>query len=91
MTPARARERWLAGDFNGDGRTRSRSGAARVVSRLCLLFNIGGMASLRGLSLHPARRRLQWLHPDLNHNGKPDLVIGNFGLDPPNVNVVFHQ
>jgi hypothetical protein len=30
---------------------------------------------------------------DLNRDGKPDLVIGNFVLDfaPPNVNVVFHK
>jgi len=30
---------------------------------------------------------------DLNRDGKPDLVIGNFEFDfaPPNVNVVFHK
>jgi len=30
---------------------------------------------------------------DLNRDGKPDLVIGNFLLDfaPPNVDIVFHK
>jgi len=36
---------------------------------------------------------LAMIAADLKHNGKSDLVIGNFvfGSAPPNVNVMFHK
>jgi hypothetical protein len=79
------------GDFNGDGRTDLAVGLM-LSQQACLLFNNGNGEFTRSFFASGANV-VAMVASDLNRNGKPDLVIGNFVVDfaPPNVNVVFHK
>ena len=81
----------VAGDFNGDGRTDLAAGLL-LSQEVCILFNAGSGQFTRSFFASGALAAAL-TESDLNHTGKPDLVIGNFVFDfaPPNVNVVFHQ
>ena len=79
----------VVGDFNGDGRLDIAVGLLGS-EQLCILFNAGGGEFTRSFFASGASA-VAMTSSDINHNGKPDLVIGNFGLTHPNVNVVFHQ
>ena len=79
------------GDFNGDGRLDLAVGLM-LSQQACLFFNNGDGTFARSF-LASGAFAVAMTSSDLNHNGKPGLVIGNFVLDagPPNVDVVFHQ
>ena len=79
------------GDFNGDGRLDLAVGLMSS-QQACLLFNNGNGQFTRSF-LASGANTIVMTASDLNRNGKPDLVIGNFVLDfaPANVNVVFHK
>ena len=79
------------GDFNGDGKTDLAVGLLNS-QQACILFNSGNGEFTRTFFASGADV-VAMVTSDLNHNGKPDLVIGNFVLsyEPANVNVVFHQ
>lgn len=79
------------GDFNGDGKLDLAVGLM-LSQQVCILFNSGGGQFTRTFYASGASAILI-VDSDLNHNGKSDLVIGNFVLDyePPNIDVIFHQ
>ncbi len=81
----------VAGDFNGDGRIDLAVGLLGS-EQLCILFNAGGGEFTRSFSASGASA-VAMTSSDLNRDGKPDLVIGNFVFDfaSANVNVVFHK
>jgi FG-GAP-like repeat len=82
---------FVVGDFNGDGRVDLAIGSV-LSYQVCMFFNNGNGQFTRSFFASGA-----FLAPiiaaDLNHNGKLDLVIANYGyiFAPFNVNVVFHQ
>jgi hypothetical protein len=78
-------------DFNGDGRLDLAVGLT-LSQQACLLFNSGQGQFTRSFFASGASA-IAMTTADLNLDGKPDLVIGNFVRDyvPPNVDVVFHQ
>lgn len=78
-------------DFNGDGRLDLAVGLM-LSQQACLLFNSGGGQFTRSFFASGASA-VAMTSSDLNLDGKPDLVIGNFELnyEPPNVDVVFHN
>jgi hypothetical protein len=79
------------GDFNGDGKTDLAFGLLNS-QQACIMFN-GGNGEFTRAFFASGAAVVAMVTSDLNHNGKPDLVIGNFVLsyEPANVNVVFHQ
>jgi hypothetical protein len=81
----------VAGDFNTDGKTDLAVGLM-LSQQVCLLFNNGNGEFTRSFFASGASA-IVMTTADLNKDGRPDLVIGNFVLDfePPNVDVVFHQ
>jgi len=81
----------VVGDFNGDGRLDLAVGMLGS-EQLCILFNAGGGEFTRSFSASGASA-VAMTSSDINHNGKPDLVIGNTVViyAPPNVDVMFHQ
>ena len=79
------------GDFDGDGRPDLAVGLFPS-QQVCLLFNSGQGRFARSF-FGSGADTIDMIAVDLNHDGKPDLVIANFLLDfrPPNVNVAFHK
>lgn len=79
------------GDFDGDGRTDLAVGLM-LSQQACILFNTGNGEFKRSFFASGAFT-VAMTTSDLNRDGKPDLVIGNFVYDfaPPNVDVVFHK
>jgi FG-GAP-like repeat len=79
------------GDFDSDGRLDLAVGLMNS-QQACILFNTGNEQFTRSFFASGANA-VAILTSDLNRDGKPDLVIGNFVLSalPANVNVVFHQ
>jgi hypothetical protein len=78
-------------DFDGDGRLDLAVGLM-LSQQACLLFNSGQGQFTRSFFASGASA-IAITSSDLNLDGKPDLVIGNFVRDyaPPNIDVVFHQ
>jgi hypothetical protein len=78
-------------DFNGDGRLDLAVGLM-LSQQACLLFNSGQGQFARSFFASGASA-IPITSSDLNRDGKPDLIIGNFVRDyaPPNIDVVFHQ
>lgn len=79
------------GDFNGDGKLDLAVGLESG-HEVCLLFNSGNGQFTRSFFASGALA-IGVVTADLNHNGKTDLLIGNFVIvsTPPNVHVIFHQ
>jgi hypothetical protein len=79
------------GDFNGDGRLDLAIGFMWS-QQACLLFNNGNGQFTRSFFASGANA-IGMIASDLNRNGKPDLVIGNFvySSTPANVDVVYHK
>jgi adhesin/invasin len=79
------------GDFDGDGRLDLAVGLL-YSQQVCLLFNAGNGQFTRSFFASGAMTN-SMVSADLNRDGKPDLVIGNFvfSFAPANVNVVFHK
>ncbi len=78
-------------DFDGDGRIDLAVGLMNS-QQACLLFNQGNGIFSRSF-LASGANTVAMVASDLDRNGKPDLVIGNFALDftNANVDVVFHK
>jgi hypothetical protein len=81
----------VSGDFNGDGRTDLAVGLM-LSQQACLLFNNGNGEFTRSFFASGAFA-VSMTTSDLNRDGKPDLIIGNFVLsyEPANVDVIFHK
>ncbi|HWW16042.1 MAG TPA: VCBS repeat-containing protein [Candidatus Dormibacteraeota bacterium] len=81
----------VTGDFNGDGQTDLAVGLL-LSQQVCMLFNASGGEFTRSF-FASGTLAIAMAASDLNHDGKLDLVIGNFVFDfaPPNVNVLFHK
>jgi hypothetical protein len=81
----------VVGDFNGDGRLDLAVGLLGS-EQVCILFTAGGGEFTRSFFASGASA-VAMTSSDLNHDGKPDLVIGNTVViyAPPNVDVMFHQ
>jgi len=79
------------GDFNGDGKPDIAAGLI-LSQQVTLLFNNGQGQFTRSFFASGAFT-IGMIQSDLNRNGKPDLVIGNFQVSgsPANVDVVFHK
>jgi FG-GAP-like repeat len=83
---------WITvGDFNGDGRIDLAVGLSPS-HQVCLFFNSGNGQFTRSYFASGANTILITC-ADVNKDGKPDLIIGDFMVDsaPPNINVVLHQ
>lgn len=79
------------GDFNGDGRPDIAAGLAQN-HEVVLLFNIGQGQFTRSF-VSSGGLTVNMIAADLNHNGKPDVVICSFQVNgsPANVDVLFHK
>jgi hypothetical protein len=79
------------GDFNADGRI-DLAVAFAFSQQTCMLFNSGNGQFTRSFFASGAGA-IAMVTADMNNDGKPDLVIGNFVLsfESANVNVVLHQ
>jgi hypothetical protein len=79
------------GDFDGDGHMDVAAGLM-LAQQGVIFFNNGNGQFSRSFFASGADT-VSMTAADLNHSGKTDLIITNFGLDfrPPNVDVVFHK
>jgi hypothetical protein len=79
------------GDFNSNGHIDIAAGLM-LAQQGVILFNNGNGQFSRSFFASGADT-VSMTAADLNHNGKTDLIITNFGLDfrPPNVDVIFHK
>jgi len=79
------------GDLDGDGRPDIAAGLAQN-HEIVLLFNTGQGQFTRAF-VSSGGLTVNMIASDLNHNGKPDVVICNFQVNgsPANVDVVFHN
>jgi hypothetical protein len=79
------------GDFDGDGRPDIAAGLM-LAQQAVIFFNLGN-GQFSWSFFASGADTVAMTAADLNHRGKKDLVIANFGLDfrPPNENVIFHK
>ena len=79
------------GDFNNDGHIDVAAGLM-LAQQGVIFFNSGSGQFSRSFFASGADT-VSMTAADLNHSGKTDLIITNFGVDfrPPNVDVVFHK
>ena len=79
------------GDFNGDGHIDVAAGLM-LAQQGVIFFNNGNGQFSRSFFASGADT-VSMTAADLNHSGKTDLIITNFGLDfrPPDVDVIFHK
>jgi hypothetical protein len=79
------------GDFDGDGRLDIAAGLM-LAQQAVIFFNLGN-GQFSWSFFASGADTVAMTAADLNHRGKKDLLIANFGLDfrPPNENVIFHK